>query len=122
MRSESGRWLRLNVSPIDGEAGAVALVIETARPDDLVPVLLGSYGLTDRETEIVLLLASGLSPKEIAADLVLSVHTARDHVKMIYDKAGVTSRGELVAAVFSNHVLDAFHQSIQHIEGRGSGR
>jgi hypothetical protein len=61
VRDDSGRWLRLHVAPIEGEVGSVAVLIETARPDDLVRILLESYGLTYRETEIVLLLARGLS-------------------------------------------------------------
>ena len=95
--------------------GAVAIVVETARPDDIVTILLESYGLTERETDVVLLLARGLSLKEIALELCLSVHTVRDHVKSIYGKAGVSSKGALVAALFSNHVLDHFHAAVEHI-------
>jgi hypothetical protein len=36
-------------------------------------------------------------------------------VKAIYEKAGVNSRGALVAALFSDHVLDRFHGSVQHV-------
>lgn len=115
VREGHGRWLRLHVTPIDGDAGAVVLLVETARPDDLVRIMLDSYGLTPRETEIVLHLARGLSFKEIAAEAMISIHTVRDHVKAIYDKAGVNSRGELVATLFSNHVLDRFHSSVQHL-------
>ena len=115
VRDGSGRWLRLHVSPVDGEVGAVAIVVETARPDDIVKILLESYGLTERETDVVLLLARGLSLKEIALEMCLSVHTIRDHVKSIYGKAGVNSRGELVAGLFSNHVLDQFHASVEHV-------
>lgn len=114
IRDGSGRWLRLHVAPIEGQLGGVALLVETARPDDLVRILLESYGLTERETEVVLLLARGLALKEIAAELTISVHTVRDHVKAIYEKTGVTSRGELVAHLFSNHVIDRFHESLTH--------
>lgn len=115
VRDGDGRWVRLHVTPVHGEAGAVAVVIETARPDDIVRILLESYGLTDRETDIVLLLARGLAPKEIATELAISVHTVRDHVKAIYEKAGVNSRAELVANLFSNHVLEHFHSSVAHL-------
>ncbi len=115
VRDGSGRWLRLHVTPVEGEVGAVAVVVEAARPDDIVMILLESYGLTERETDVVLLLARGLSLKEIAHEVSLSVHTIRDHVKSIYDKAGVNSRGELVAALFSNHVLDQFHATVEHL-------
>ena len=115
LRGRSGRWLRLHVTPMEGEVGAVALTVETARPDDLVRVLLDSYGLTPRETEIVLRLCRGLTSREIGAELIISAHTVRDHVKAIYEKAGVNSRGELVAKLFTNHVLDQFHGAVEHV-------
>lgn len=115
LRGRSGRWLRLHVSPVEGDAGAVMLTVEHARPDDLMSILLDSYGLTARETEIVLRLCRGLTSKEIAAELMISAHTVRDHTKAIYEKAGVNSRGGLVAGLFSDHVLDRFHGSVQHL-------
>lgn len=115
VRGRSGQWLRVHVSPIQGDVGSVAVTIELARPDDLARILLESYGLTPRETEIALLLARGFSAKEIAAELAISHHTVRDHVKAVYDKAGVSNRGELVANLFANHVLDRFHESVTHL-------
>jgi DNA-binding CsgD family transcriptional regulator len=115
LRGRSGQWHRLHVAPMEGEVGAVALTVEPARADDLALILLDSYGLTTRETEVVLLLCRGLSTKDIAAELMISAHTVRDHVKAVYDKAGVTSRGELVAGLFSNHALSRFHGSVSHV-------
>ena len=111
--------MRLHVTRMDGDPGGVALTVETARPDDLVRILLDSYGLTPRETEIVLGLCRGLSTKEIAAELIISAHTVRDHVKAIFDKASVNSRGELVAGLFSAHVLDGFHGTVAHVDRVG---
>lgn len=119
LRGRSGRWLRLHVTPMDDGTGAVAITVGTAPPDDLVRVLLDSYGLTPRETEILLRVCRGLSTKEIAAELVISAHTVRDHLKAIFTKAGVCSRGELVAGLFANHVLDRFHDTVTHV---GAGR
>ncbi len=39
----------------------------------------------------------------------------RDHLKAVFDKVGVNSRGELVAKVFSNHVLEGFHDTVIHL-------
>jgi DNA-binding CsgD family transcriptional regulator len=111
----SGRWLRVTAVPMEGGEGHVGVIIEPARPSDLAPILLESYGLTQREVEIVLLLARGLPTKDIAAELGLSSHTVRDHVKAIFDKAGVSSRGELVARLFSEHLLSGFERAARHV-------
>jgi DNA-binding NarL/FixJ family response regulator len=53
--------------------------------------------LTPREEEILTLLSKGFVSKEIAAQLGVSYETVRDHLKHIYDKLHVHSRGEAVA-------------------------
>ena len=111
----SGRWLRVTAVPMEGGAGRVAVMIEPARAADLTPILLESYGLTEREVEIVTLLARGLPTKEIAAELILSSHTVRDHIKTIFGKTNVNSRGELVAHLFAEHLLDGFHSAVHRV-------
>ena len=56
-------------------------------------------GLTERELEVVRLLARGLTNKEIASALDISVKTAGHHVQHIFEKAGVTTRA--AAALFA---------------------
>lgn len=112
-RATSGAWFRVHASPL-GDDGRVAVVIEAARPSDLVPILLESYGLTPRESEVVPLLARGLSTKDIASELCISRHTVNDHMKLIFAKCGVTSRGELVAKLFAEHVLESYKSEIAH--------
>jgi DNA-binding CsgD family transcriptional regulator len=51
-----------------------------------------SHQLTKRELEVLRLLSTGETNKEIAADLVLSVRTVDRHVSNIYAKLGVSSR------------------------------
>ncbi len=49
-------------------------------------------GLTDRETEVLRLLARGHTNRAIARELSISVKTAGHHVEHIYEKAGCTTR------------------------------
>ena len=115
LRGRSGRWVRIHVSPMAGESETVSVTIDAAAPSDLVPILLDSYGLTERETDLVLALCRGLGTKEMASELAISVHTVRDHLKTIFDKAEVNSRGELVAKLFANHVIDSFEKAVGHL-------
>jgi ATP/maltotriose-dependent transcriptional regulator MalT len=55
-------------------------------------------GLSPRESEVFELLAQGRSNKEIARTLFISESTTKVHVKHIYEKLGVHSRAEAVAA------------------------
>ena len=54
--------------------------------------------LTDREWEVLDLLASGAGTEDIARNLVLSTETVRSHLKNLYRKLGVRSRDEAVEA------------------------
>ena len=52
--------------------------------------------LTPRETEVLTLIAKGLSYQRIADTLTMSPHTVTTHIKQIYRKLAVNSRGEAV--------------------------
>ena len=54
--------------------------------------------LTERESEVLGLLAKGLANKQIAAALGISEHTVKFHVSSIYTKLNVTNRTEAVRA------------------------
>jgi DNA-binding CsgD family transcriptional regulator len=102
----SGRWLVCHASCLrgpDGALGHTALVIEPATAAEIAPMITQAYELSPREEEITRLIARGLGTADIAALLHLSAHTVRDHVKAIFEKAGVSSRGELVARLFAEH-------------------
>ncbi len=52
--------------------------------------------LSERETEVLGLLAQGLANKQIAGELDISEHTVKFHVSSIYGKLGATNRAEAV--------------------------
>lgn len=62
-----------------------------------------SYELSERETEVLVLVARGLSSKEIADKLNISVHTVNTHRKNITHKTGIRSvAGLAVYAMLHN--------------------
>jgi DNA-binding CsgD family transcriptional regulator len=106
LRSPSGRWLVLHATclrDLDGDPGSVAVVIEPAQGEEIAPIIVEAYDLSPREQEVTRLIASGLRTAEIAAKLFVSPHTVRDYVKAIFEKVGVSSRGELTAKLFAEH-------------------
>jgi DNA-binding NarL/FixJ family response regulator len=60
--------------------------------------------LSTREQDVLMALAAGLSAKEVADQLGISPHTARNHTKAVYRKLGLHSRGELFAWL-SEHLV-----------------
>lgn len=65
----------------------LAAVEQAALPPRRWPV-----GLSDREVEVLGLLAGGAADKQIAADLGITAKTVAHHVQHVYDKIGVRSR------------------------------
>ena len=55
----------------------------------------GSVSLTETEERVARLAANGRSNKQIAAELLISVHTVGAHLSQIYRKLGISSRSEL---------------------------
>jgi DNA-binding CsgD family transcriptional regulator len=53
--------------------------------------------LSNREREILALLADGLANKQIAARLGISKNTVKTHIELLFDKLAVSTRAEAVA-------------------------
>ena len=122
--TRSGRWVILHGLPLDaGPDRQVAVIIEPADPARIAPLLMAAYELTDREQELTQQVLQGLSTTEIAAALVISVHTVQQHLKSVFDKTGVRSRRELVTKIFLRHyeprLRDNEQRTIQHQPTRG---
>jgi NarL family two-component system response regulator LiaR len=67
---------------------------------------LGS-DLTEREREVLALLAAGLSNVEIGRRLMVSVSTVKYHLRGIYSKLGAANRAEAVALALENQLISS---------------
>ena len=62
-------------------------------------------GLTARELEVLRLVASGKTNREVATDLVISERTVDRHVSNIFDKIGVPSRAAATAYAYEHGLI-----------------
>jgi DNA-binding CsgD family transcriptional regulator len=121
VHTRAGRWVVLHASWLDlarGETGQIAVIIEPATPADVATVIMAAYGLTERERTVTGLVCQGRSTAQIAAELWISPNTVQDHLKSIFDKTGVRSRREVMAAILRDHYLPGLQQSRQ-VSGSG---
>jgi DNA-binding NarL/FixJ family response regulator len=63
--------------------------------------------LTDREREVLVLVAHGLSNEQIAEQLVLSPHTAKTHVNRAMSKLNLRDRAQLVIIAYETGLVTA---------------
>ena len=61
-------------------------------------------GLTEREVEVLRLIAGGMSNRQIADELVLSVRTVERHIANVYAKAGVRTKSQATAYALRNNL------------------
>jgi DNA-binding CsgD family transcriptional regulator len=101
LRAAIDAFDRLGAEPWSEMARAeLAATGETARRRD--PVTLNE--LTPQELQIALRVAGGLTTRETAAALFLSPKTIEYHLRNIYRKLAIGSRGELVTAMEQLHL------------------
>jgi DNA-binding CsgD family transcriptional regulator len=83
----------LNMRPLAGKATALRGNIEA------MPASAPTYpaDLTERQAEVLRLIAQGKTDREIAQELVLSIRTVQRHIADIYDKIGARNRAEATA-------------------------
>ncbi len=85
------------------------LLAATSRPASAptgptAPVAPAPDGLTDREIEILGLIARGLTNSEIAAQLFLSNHTIKTHINRIFAKTGSRDRAAAIGYAHRHHI------------------
>ena len=86
------------VLPDEVQAGLAAQIQARNRP--------GAPVLTARETEVLALIADGLSAPAIGARLHLSPATIKSHLRTLYEKLGVSDRAAAVAEAMRQGMLD----------------
>jgi DNA-binding CsgD family transcriptional regulator len=108
---EAERWLRSGLRLHEAWAaaplvraslnGLAAMLRRRGRPGDRLHASeltdRGVADLTAREREVLRLLASGATNKEIARRLTISIHTVERHVANLYTKIGARNRSEATA-------------------------
>ena len=83
--------------PPSADIVLVARVAPQARPTSFGGEATKETVLSNREREILALLADGLVNKQIAARLGISTNTVKTHLELLFDKLGVATRAEAVA-------------------------
>ncbi len=116
------------------DAGAAGYLLKDAPPDELYRAIRGTArgdtvlasavaarlvrrasssrpALTEREVQILQLLARGLANRELAKTLFLSEATVKSHLSHIYAKLGVDSRTGAVAAAIDQRIIRTTDQA-----------
>jgi DNA-binding CsgD family transcriptional regulator len=83
--------------------GDLGVVIAPTPAAHISPLLLNAYGLTTAQSRVVALVIKGHSTRQIVGELHISANTVQEHLTAAFDKFGVRSRRELVAAVVTGH-------------------
>lgn len=106
LRTLSGQWLLVYASRLKSAAGdaQISIMFEAAQPAEIAPIILLAYDLTQREGEIVQCILRGWPTGEIASRLHITPNTVQDHLKAIFEKVDVGSRGELAARIFTRQL------------------
>jgi DNA-binding NarL/FixJ family response regulator len=85
------------LKPSDAIAFRLAELLTQCEGVDTPALQLGMTQLTEREQEIAELAANGLSSRQIAEQLVVSLRTPDNHLFKVYSKLGIAGRAELPA-------------------------
>lgn len=95
-----GRWLSLSATRMAGPdpaAADIAVTIEAASALERMDLFARAHGFSRREAELLVALSRGSDTRHLAAELFVSENTIQDHLKSIFEKTGIRTRGALLA-------------------------
>jgi DNA-binding NarL/FixJ family response regulator len=92
---DAGRFRAPEVDAVLAAAGEASRAPQVPRP----------AGLTEREVDVLRLIARGMVNKDVAARLGISAKTVGHHIEHIYGKAGVTTRAGATLFAMEHNLL-----------------
>ncbi|MGW5676509.1 helix-turn-helix domain-containing protein [Streptomyces sp. NPDC003860] len=101
----------------DGEA-LTYVSLAASHPRELTAIVLDAYGLTPRERQVAQHVLLGHSTAEMSARLHIAQYTVQDHLRKVFDKAGVRSRRDFSGELFQRCYLPRLDDPALTTDGR----
>lgn len=100
LRRATGGWIAVQASALRGTvSGQVAILLDAASHGQTSSLILAAHGLTAAQSRVVALVLRGRSTPQITTELQISSNTVQEHLHAVFEKFGIGSRRELVAAL-----------------------
>jgi DNA-binding CsgD family transcriptional regulator len=100
LHSKHGGWISVQASHLRGRGqGQIVVLLQPATTQEVSSMVLAAHGLTPAQHRAAALVLQGRSTAEIVATLQISKDTLQEHLRAVFDRFGVGSRRELVAAL-----------------------
>lgn len=114
-----GGWLTLHAwTTNEGDGPRTTVSLGPAEAGDLLAVILDVFDLTPRERDVAQQVILGRSTGEIARTLHMSGYTVQDHLKAVFKKTGVSTRGQLAAKLFFEQYFPQLTEPPLSTDGR----
>jgi DNA-binding CsgD family transcriptional regulator len=100
--SRRGGWINVQASRLRGRGHEqVVVLLQPATTQEVSSMVLAAHGLTPAQQRVAALVLQGRSTAEIVTTLHISTNTLQEHLRAVFDRLGVGSRRELVAALMA---------------------
>jgi len=100
--TKRGGWISVQASRLRGrDHEQVVVLLQAATPHEVSSMVLAAHGLTPAQHRVAVLVLQGRSTAEIVRALQISTNTLQEHLRAVFDRFGVGSRRELVAALMA---------------------